>query len=106
MFLGILGKILISFIIMFLRRLFKMLNYTYVAHITLDRAEIDYFPLTEYPSPAQQKSVEAWGLGQVLPGMAVQGVGSSRRKQCGCMVRGGSVDVPTHFIMSFGSLGY
>lgn len=76
-----------------------------MAHITLDRAEMDGFPIIEYLSPAQQKSAEAWGLGQVLPGMTVQVARSSRRKQCGCVVRGGSADVPTHFIMSFGSLG-
>lgn len=82
-----------------------MLSNTYVAHITLNQDEMDGFPIIEYPSPAQKKSEEAWGLGQVLPRTAVQVAGSSRRKQCGCLVRGGSADVPTHFIMSFGSLG-
>lgn len=37
-----------------------------MAHITLDRAEMDGFRIIEYPSPVQQKSAEAWGLGQVL----------------------------------------
>lgn len=64
-----------------------MLSNTYVAHITLNQDEMDGFPIIEYPSPAQKKSAEAWGLGQVLPRMAVQVAGSSRRKQCGCLVR-------------------
>lgn len=73
---------------MFLMRLLNFLIVCMWPIFLLDRAEVDDFPVIQHLFPAQQKSTEAWNLGQQLPGVAIQVTQSSRRKEHECVFGG------------------